>query len=153
MKTPERIYALRREQGLSQAEFAAKLYVTRQAVSRWENGETTPEVETLGRIAETFGVTVDYLLGQPPQCQSCGEMLMDDEVRGTEADGSPSEEYCAFCYQQGHFTEDLSVEEMIEHNLKDLAAWNAEMGLDIGPEEARAQLAGFLPTLKRWRQS
>ena len=47
MNTKDILYHLRTERGLSQDELAAKIFVTRQAVSRWETGETTPNVETL----------------------------------------------------------------------------------------------------------
>ena len=105
METSEILLRLRREQGLSQEEFAQKLLVTRQAVSRWETGETIPSTDTLKRIAQTFQVSVDHLLGRPAAfCQSCGMRLEEDSDRGTEADGSASEEYCAYCYQQGRFS-------------------------------------------------
>ena len=51
MKTKEAILQLRKSLGLSQEEFADKLFVTRQAVSRWENGETVPNSDTLQLIA------------------------------------------------------------------------------------------------------
>lgn len=152
METKNVILELRKSLNLSQGEFAEKLLVTRQAVSRWENGDTTPSTDTLKLIAQTFGVTVDYLLGHPAgQCQSCGMILEKDSDRGTESDGSRSEEYCAFCYQQGKFVHDVTMEEMVEHNLKDLEQWNESVGLHLSEQEAREQLMGFLPTLKRWR--
>ena len=53
-----------------------KLCVTRQAVSRWETGETVPSTDTLKEIAKTFQVPVDRLLGYPAGfCQSCGMAL------------------------------------------------------------------------------
>ena len=154
METSEILLRLRREQGLSQEEFAQKLLVTRQAVSRWETGETIPSTDTLTRIAQTFQVSVDHLLGRPAAfCQSCGMRLEEDSDRGTEADGSASEEYCAYCYQQGRFLEDVTMEEMAEHNLQFLAEWNQANGLDLDEAEARAGLLAFLPTLKRWREA
>ena len=126
--------------------------ITRQAVSRWENGETIPNTDTLKLIAETFNVSVDYLLGHPTgQCQSCGMVLIKDSDKGTESDGRKSEEYCVFCYQHGQFTQDISIEELIERNLQDLDSWNQENGLHLTEQEARAELQKFLPTLKRWR--
>lgn len=58
----ERIAARRRELGLTQSEFAEQLYVTRQTVSRWEQGAATPDVETLVRIGAVLEVSCDYLL-------------------------------------------------------------------------------------------
>ncbi len=121
MDTSNAILELRKWKGLSQEDFAQRLSVTRQAVSRWETGETVPTTDNLKLIAETFDVTVDYLLGLPSAfCQSCGMILSKDTDRGSEADGSPSQDYCCYCYQHGAFTEDLSVDEMIEHNLRNL---------------------------------
>lgn len=63
METRNTILKLRKHLNLSQNEFAEKLSVTRQAVSRWENGETVPNIDTLKLIAKTFDVSVDFLLG------------------------------------------------------------------------------------------
>ena len=139
METKNAILELRRHAGLSQDAFAERLLVTRQAVSKWESGDT-------------FHVSVDYLLGRPAAlCQSCGMSLVMDSDKGTRKDGSRSEEYCAFCFQHGAFTQDLTMEELIEHNLQDLSEWNQAAGLQLTEQEARAQLMEFLPTLKRWK--
>lgn len=152
METKNTILELRKHLDLSQNEFAEKLSVTRQAVSRWENGETVPNIDTLKLIAETFDVSVDFLLGRAiGQCQSCGMLLIKNGDKGTESDGRKSEEYCVFCYQHGQFTQDISIEELIERNLQDLDSWNRENGLHLTEQEARAELQKFLPTLKRWR--
>ncbi|MGL5436919.1 MAG: zinc ribbon domain-containing protein [Lachnospiraceae bacterium] len=152
MELRDVILELRKGLGLSQDDFAQKLLVTRQAVSRWENGDTIPNVDTIKLIAKTFEISVDYLLGHPArQCQSCGMILDKDSDKGTESDGCKSEEYCAFCYQKGNFAHDITMEEMIEDNLRDLDKWNESAGLQVTEQEARAQLMEFLPTLKRWR--
>ena len=57
------LLALRKEQGLSQDEMAEKLFVTRQAVSRWETGETEPSIDTLKVMSRVFGVPIGGLLG------------------------------------------------------------------------------------------
>ncbi|MDO5602369.1 MAG: zinc ribbon domain-containing protein [Oscillospiraceae bacterium] len=153
METKNVILELRKSLGLSQEEFAAKLPVTRQAVSRWENGDTIPNTDMLKLIAETFDVSADYLLGRPAaQCQSCGMILEKDSDKGTERGGGRCGEYCAFCYQQGNFTQDITMEEMAEQNLQELDQWNASMGLHLTRAEAKAQLMEFLPTLKRWKK-
>ena len=74
MDTKDMIRRLRTEKGLSQDELAEKLFVTRQAVSRWENGETTPNTETLKQLSRLFDVSINTLLGAPRQlvCQCCG---------------------------------------------------------------------------------
>ena len=64
MNISEKILNLRKTGGLSQEQLAEKLGVSRQAISKWELGETTPETEKLPLLANVFGVTTDYLLQQ-----------------------------------------------------------------------------------------
>ena len=63
MRLNEKILYYRKKTGLSQEALAAKVGVSRQAVSKWELGETTPDVEKLVILAKVFGVTTDELLG------------------------------------------------------------------------------------------
>ena len=58
----KRICALRKERGMKQEELAQRLDVSGQAVSKWENDQTCPDISLLPRLAEVFGVTTDYLL-------------------------------------------------------------------------------------------
>ena len=85
-------------------------------------------------------------------CQSCGMNLDSDEVKGTNKDGSKSEEYCVYCYKDGGFTQDITMDEMIEINLKYMAEWNQENGQNFTVEEGRKELKEFMPTLKRWKK-
>lgn len=62
MKFHEKLYKERKKKGLSQEELAEKLDVSRQAVSKWETGESVPETTKLIMIAKFFEVTTDYLL-------------------------------------------------------------------------------------------
>ncbi len=62
MKLGEQIKAIRKESGLTQEQFAAKLDVTRQAVSNWENERNLPDIEMLIRISRTFHVSLDRLI-------------------------------------------------------------------------------------------
>lgn len=64
MKFNEKLTELRRQEGFSQEELGEKLNVTRQTVSKWELGQTTPEMGKLKEIAELFHVTVDELLNE-----------------------------------------------------------------------------------------
>ena len=64
MTTGEKIAALRKEHGMSQEVFSEKLGISRQAVSKWENGTAQPTSENLNQIAKLFGVTVSYLLDE-----------------------------------------------------------------------------------------
>ena len=63
METKTALLELRKRLGLSQEEIAERLFLTRQAVSRWENGETTPSIDTLKMISKTFDVSISSLLG------------------------------------------------------------------------------------------
>lgn len=65
METKNVIYELRTGKGLSQEELAEKLFVSRQAVSRWETGETIPNTETLKLLSGIFDVSINTLLGTP----------------------------------------------------------------------------------------
>ena len=106
MKQP--IYELRMMKGLSQDELAEKVFVTRQAVSRWENGETTPNPETLKLLSKLFDVSINTLLGSPRRmiCHCCG-MELDDATTSRETDGNFNEDYCKWCYHEGEFTLDF----------------------------------------------
>ena len=65
METKDIIAQLRTKNGMSQAEIAEKVFVTRQAVSRWETGETQPNTETLKLLSRLFDVSINTLLGSP----------------------------------------------------------------------------------------
>ena len=85
-------------------------------------------------------------------CQSCGMILSSDQQRGSEKDGSPSAGYCAWCYKDGAFTAELSMDEMIDNNLKSLKEYNRERGQEFSFEGAKATLKEQLPQLKRWKE-
>ena len=140
---------LRRERGLTQEELARRLYITRQAVSRWETGATEPGVDMIKLIARELDVPVPALLDMPEHyCQSCGMMFAAPGQHGHEADGSETEDFCRWCYEGGHYTDDVTMDEMIE----DCAPRMAEaMGWTV--DEAASLLGAVLPTLSRWRQA
>ena len=104
METKNVIYELRMKRGLSQNELAEKVFVTGQAVSRWENGETLPGTETLKLLSSLFGVSINTLLGSPRKliCQCCG-MPLEDPVMSKEPNGEWNEDYCKWCYSDGRF--------------------------------------------------
>ncbi len=62
MTFPQKFQTLRRQKNLSQEQLAEQLNVSRQAVSRWENGEVLPDAPNLVQIGRLFGVSLDYLL-------------------------------------------------------------------------------------------
>ena len=145
MDTKEILYHLRTQKGLSQDELAEKVFVTRQAVSRWENGETTPNVETLKLLSRLFDVSINTLLGAPRQliCQCCG-MPLDDTTTSREPDGSFNEDYCQWCYADGKFAY-TSMDKLIDFCAEHMASEQWPAG------QVRAYLAGLLPTLKHWQ--
>ena len=108
MTTRDIIRKLRREKGLSQEALAEKIFVTRQAVSRWENGETVPNTETLKLLSKEFDVSINTLLGSSrnPVCACCG-MPIDDGNLSREKNGLFNEEYCKWCYADGEYTLDV----------------------------------------------
>ena len=136
----------RRSLGLSQNDVAEKLFVTRQAVSRWERGETVPEVETLKSISRLFGVSINTLLGSPRTliCQSCG-MPLSDDFMARDTDGAINESYCMWCWQDGQFLQQCTMEEMVEHCIPHMPLAAQD------PEGCRAYMRALLPTLERWK--
>lgn len=108
METKNIILDLRTKKGLSQEELAEKVFVTRQAVSRWENGETIPNIETLKLLSKFFDVSINTLLGSPQQlvCKCCGMELEDCNI-SKETNGAFNEDYCQWCYADGDFTLDF----------------------------------------------
>ena len=74
--------------------------------------------------------------------------LQKAEDFGTNADGSRNEDYCAYCYKEGKFLADCSMEEMIEFCLDA----TKDTGLYTDREEARSQMMAWFPTLKRWQK-
>ena len=85
-------------------------------------------------------------------CQSCG-MPLTDEVLGTNADGSKNEEYCMYCYKDDKFTQDCTMDEMVEHCAQFVGDFNEGSGMQLSKEEAIGQMKMFFPHLKRWRKS
>ena len=76
MAFAEKLIAVRRAHHLTQEQLAAKLFVTRQAVSRWERGEVTPGIDMMKLIAAVTGEPLSHLLEMPEHyCQSCGMIL------------------------------------------------------------------------------
>ena len=89
VETKDIIYELRTKKGLSQEELAEKVFVTRQAVSRWETGETIPNIDPLKLLSKLIDVSINTLLGSPRElvCQCCG-MPLEDCTTSRETDGN-----------------------------------------------------------------
>ncbi len=139
-------YRLRTGRGLSQDELAEKVFVTRQAVSRWENDETVPNTETLKLLSRLFDVFINTLLGSPRRmiCQCCG-MPLEDGILGRNKDGSLNEEYCRWCYADGTYMYD-SMDDLIDvcagHMVRE----------GFTEADARAYMKQELPKLDYWKR-
>ena len=146
METKEIILELRTKSGLSQDALAEKVFVTRQAVSRWETGETVPGTETLKLLSKLFDVSINTLLGSPRQliCQCCG-MPLEDSVISKEVDGVFNEEYCKWCYADGEYTYD-NMDDLIDFCAKHMA------NEDVTSEQVRAHMTDMLPKLNYWKR-
>ncbi len=146
MKTNEIIYELRTKNGLSQDELAAKVFVTRQAVSRWETGETVPNTETLKLLSNLFNVSINTLLGSPQKliCQCCG-MPLSDGIIGRNKDGTLNEEYCKWCYADGTYTYS-DMDDLIEVCIPHMASQG------FTEEQTRDYMKQLLPTLNYWKK-
>jgi transcriptional regulator with XRE-family HTH domain len=147
------IKEIREKHNLTQDEFAEKLWVTRQAVSRWENGETTPTIDTLKLISKIFNVDTNRLLGldKAPICQSCAMAMNRIEWFGTNADNSVNTDYCKYCFKNGGFTHNRTMEQQLKHNMRFLDEFNKFNGTNYTEAEAIKVLSTHLKTLKRWK--
>lgn len=85
-------------------------------------------------------------------CQSCGMPMQSPEQFGTNKDGSANSDYCQYCYQGGKFTQECTMEEMIEHCAKFVAEFNADSKTQFTKEQAIEQMKIYFPHLKRWQK-
>lgn len=147
MNTSEILKDIRTKHDLSQDEMAQKLFVTRQAVSRWEKGETMPNTETLKTISRLFDISINTLLGSPRKliCQCCGMPLDDDGSISREIDGSFNENYCKWCYTGGEFTY-KTLEDILDFLTKHMS------GENFPPEQAREYFESIIPKLNHWNK-
>ena len=138
---------LREKKHLTQEQLAEHVMVSRQAVSRWETGETQPNTDTLKLLSKEFDVSINTLLGSPRQlnCQCCGMPLSEDDMISREPDGSYNEDYCKWCYVGGAFayeSKDGLLDFLISHMPNP----------DNTPEEVRkSQYDQYLSQLKHWK--
>ena len=146
METKDIILELRTKNGMTQDQLAEKVFVTRQAVSRWEKGETVPNIDTLKLLSKEFNVSINTLLGSPRQlvCQCCG-MPLEDTMIGRNDDGSLNEDYCMWCYADGTYTYsdmDQLIDVCVQHMVSD----------EFNEEQARDYMKKLLPTLDYWKR-
>ena len=143
----KRIKMLRDEKGLTQEQMAERLMVTRQAISRWETGETQPNTDTLKLLSREFDVSINTLLGSPRQliCQCCGMPLNEDEMISREPDGSFNEDYCKWCYTDGKFAYTSKA------SLLDFLIGHMPNPENTPDNERRTQFDAYLSHLKHWQ--
>ena len=146
METKDVLKQLRTDAGLTQDELAERVYVTRQAVSRWETGETQPNTDTLKLLSKLYDVSINTLLGSPRQlvCQCCG-MPLDDSTLSREVDGSFNEDYCKWCYTDGKYVYN-DLDELIDYLVGHLSNENWPT------DKARSFFENELPQLKYWKE-
>ena len=146
MQTNEILRALREKHNLTQDQMAERVMVTRQAVSRWETGETQPNTDTLKLLSKEFDMSINTLLGSPRQliCQCCG-MPLEDAIISRNQDGSLNEDYCQWCYADGTYT---------YSNMDDLIRVCVPNMVKEGftEDQARSYMKQMLPTLDYWKR-
>lgn len=138
----------REDRGMTQQELAEKLYVTRQAVSRWENGETEPGIDMRKLIAQVLDMPVVGLLDLEVAdlCQCCGTpFTIPNMPHGTDANGNEDTEYCKWCYENGEFTY-TNEEELIEKTAPYLME-----ATGMSQDEAVSFMGVLVPQLKHWK--
>lgn len=78
-------------------------------------------------------------------------MPLNEDIKGTNADGGINEDYCIYCYKDGQFTQDITMEQMIDFCARFTDEINKQSGWNLTPEQAKEQMRRFFPTLKRWK--
>ena len=81
-------------------------------------------------------------------CQSCGMPMTNDEEKGTDHDGKRNDEYCTYCYQNGAFTANVSMDQMIDLCAEHVDKWP----MKITKADAIAMMKQHFPNLKRWEK-
>lgn len=147
MEAKEILKNLREKNGLTQEQMAERVMVTRQAVSRWETGETQPNIDTLKLLSREFDVSINTLLGSPRQliCQCCGMPLNEDGLIHRDSDGSFNEDYCKWCY------EDYVEKGKTKEDLLDFLIAHTPNPDHLPEKELRAQFDAYLSQLKHWK--
>ena len=88
MTLGEKIYKLRAEKGLSQGELSEMLDVSRQSISKWENGGATPDLDNIIKLSEIFGITIDELV-KSEEIPSSEELKQSPVIVGKESGFPP----------------------------------------------------------------
>lgn len=86
-------------------------------------------------------------------CQSCAMPLTSPEMLGTEKDGSKSSDYCSYCYKDGAFTSDVTMEQMIDNCAGFIVESNKDAEKKLSLDEVKAPMKQSFPQLKRWKDA
>ena len=79
-------------------------------------------------------------------------MPLTNGILGTNADGTPNEDYCIYCYKDGKFEQDMTMEQMIDHCARFTDEINKNSGKTLTVEQMKEHMRQFFPYLKRWKQ-
>ena len=147
MEVKEVLKNLREKNNLTQEQMAQRVNITRQAISRWETGETQPDTQMLKVLSKEFDVSINTLLGSPRQlfCQCCGMPLSEDSMISKETDGTFNEDFCKWCYTEGAFTYKT------KDSLLDYLVANMPNPENQSNDERRKLFDSHLSTLKHWK--
>ncbi len=83
-------------------------------------------------------------------CQSCGMPINDENLFGTDSGGAKNSDYCIYCYKNGEFLQNFTMDEMIEHCAQFIDNFNKNLPNPITREEYIGQMKMYFPKLKRW---
>ena len=143
------IKVVREERGLTQSQFAHELFVTQQALSRWEKGTAEPSIDMIRLISTRFEVPMARLMEMPDNGFAKESCAMPFYRRKTMAPNRMEREarLYSYCYDDGVFLQDYA-------NSDELIAACAPMMAEschISVEQAEDCMSALLPNLKRWR--
>ncbi len=148
MKFNEKLMRLRKQQGYSQEILAEKLGVSRQAISRWELGETTPEMALLAKLCQVFQVSADYLirddLGEQEHDPASGSAVQEERGPKQSEETEPGQDFSETGHSSGSEETGTVVSKRRAHHLFSAVCYTiAVMGsvIGIGFAQNRIQLA------------
>ncbi len=149
MEIKDILKTLREKNELTQDQLAEKVMVTRQAVSRWETGETQPNTETLKLLSKEYNVSINTLLGSPRQliCQCCGMPLTGDDMVSRAPDGVFNDDYSKWCYADGNYTYTT------KDSLLDFLLGHMPNPDNTPDETRRIQYDSYLSQLNHWKDA
>lgn len=106
------------------------------------------DFEEYTNCGEDMQADINIYIGLADICQSCGMPMTKEEQYGKNADGSKNADYCCYCYQDGAFTADCTMEQMIDFCLN----MPESEKLYTDKEASRKMMLEYFPTLKRWNK-